>query len=1033
MASDALWGYLFVMNTAVMDKWLDAWGYKAAPSALHRPGRAIAEDHAYRAELSELLRPDGGVRAEAVFDVDGVPTVCFLADDGRLLANPGKLAELRRRIWNQNLVSVVLLVGDDEARAMPVARLDEAEVIALEQARPFSAFSAQDVQSGDLFTRHADWFKDQSRVDQRLLDNLSELVRALETHDGLSRSDAQFLTAQVLFVAYLEDRGIIGDRYCEKHQVNKMRALLRGADKRGIIKLLRKLKGHLNGDLLESETSIEALWNPLQDRALERLNGLLRHDDLVSGQLDMWGYDFRYLPVELISGVYERFLGESQKKDGAFYTPPYLANFVVDQVVSQSPDFLEERVCDMASGSGILLTTAFRRMLSIAEARAGRQYSLRERVELLQGHIFGADISETACRVTAFSLYLSLLEGLEPSDLAHLTEDGKEAVKLPHLRNHNLQWGKRHGDFFSNQQGHLKKPGFTVLLCNPPWVEPDGKVEQSSDVWAKKEGLKLPRRNTAAAFMHRAAQFMTEDAILCWILPASLFAAPTSQGFMRTWLERFAVERLINFGDLRKLLFQGAKQPTIVAMARRRAEGAPIHEDFEYWVPKADLSFAFNRLTLHGGDRHNVPSRLVAVDNEILTTLYWGSYQDSALIARLRGFGTIGQLCGPRGRWTLRKGFHRIDTNAAELTDSTPLRNKKFLNANVFSADSPVLNENDLKAFPAEYTRLPGLDEDLLKVFKGPRILYSDGLTTTRRIRAVFSTRPFSFMSSLSVLSGPNADEDVLRFLAVYLRSDLACYFVAMTAYQAVFERDSIRNVNVKRFPFALPEAHPDPKLARTIVAKVAAFTRQLEDMEPLLRPHAEAEWMRTDGHELLANYFGLSDTDRSRMQEVATVVLPFIQPGAQSQLTTGPLRQRPDARSVEHYLTAMRQELDAWRDAGGGAGKFKVTAVITHRDNRGALGLVNVQLAGSGDRTQSRSIHADTDLLTDFLQSLDREQVLPTRRSAEDPYVLTDAVIGLRDSVYLVKPLIRRFWMRGTAFDDAARVVDFIRTRVGG
>ena len=61
----------------------------------------------------------------------------------------------------------------------------------------------------------------------------------------------------------------------------------------------------------------------------------------------------------------------------------------------------------------------------------------------------------------------------------------------------------------------------------------------------------------------------------------------------------------------------------------------------------------------------------------------------------------------------------------------------------------------------------------------------------------------------------------------------------------------------------------------------------------------------------------------------------------------------------------------------------------------------------------------------------MEREELLPTRKSAEDPYVLTDAVIGLRGSVYLVKPLIRRFWMSGTAFDDAARVVKFIRDRV--
>jgi hypothetical protein len=48
-------------------------------------------------------------------------------------------------------------------------------------------------------------------------------------------------------------------------------------------------------------------------------------EQLTKGQLSLFPlYDFNIIPVELISNIYERFLGdEKQQEDKAFYTPPY--------------------------------------------------------------------------------------------------------------------------------------------------------------------------------------------------------------------------------------------------------------------------------------------------------------------------------------------------------------------------------------------------------------------------------------------------------------------------------------------------------------------------------------------------------------------------------------------------------------------------------------------------------------------------------------------------------------------------------------
>src|SRR5690606_12956843 len=128
-----------------------------------------------------------------------------------------------------------------------------------------------------------------------------------------------------------------------------------------------------------------------------------------------------------------------------------------DQAFASSTDILSETIYDGACGSGILLTTAYRRMLAYAEAKAKKPLRFEDRRKLLVEHIFGSDLNASACRVTAFSLYLSMLEGLQPADIAELQEN--ENVKLPPLGKENIKGGAE-GDFFSPDNPHAASGRF---------------------------------------------------------------------------------------------------------------------------------------------------------------------------------------------------------------------------------------------------------------------------------------------------------------------------------------------------------------------------------------------------------------------------------------------------------------------------------------------------------------------------------------------------------------------------------------------
>src|SRR6202035_834680 len=111
------------------------------------------------------------------------------------------------------------------------------------------------------------------------------------------------------------------------------------------------------------------------------------------------------------------------------------------------------------------------------EARLGRQLGFAERGNLLKRSIYGGDINLMACRVTAFSLYLSLLEGLDPTDILEAQE--RDEAKLPSLNGSNVAYGPELADFFRESHA-FEGRRFSLIVSNPPWAEPEGQERTSA-------------------------------------------------------------------------------------------------------------------------------------------------------------------------------------------------------------------------------------------------------------------------------------------------------------------------------------------------------------------------------------------------------------------------------------------------------------------------------------------------------------------------------------------------------------------------
>ena len=1017
-----------------LDIWLNTLGYRHFAADLFTRERTPGL-HPYSAEINRLLDVRGGIQSSAVFCVDETPVVCFV-DDLELpqsdAERKARLAQIRQKIWNQNLASVVIVVRQQDLHAYSVQKggNDKPAVLRLDDATSTGSWSALEFGTDGVQERLPEWFKPEHRVDRRLLVNLGEAIRKLQDQ-GIDEATAQALMAQAIFVSYLEHRRIVSDEYRAKHKVRKLRDLVRDHDASGIEKLLRQLKKDFNGDFLIPDHQSDAveIWAKLEESSLGVFADFLSDVDVVGGQGSFWHYDFSEIPVELISGIYETFLAERQKSLGAYYTPRYLAVLAVKHAFEGFADISALKVFDGACGSGIFLTTCYRMMLRAAEVRAGRAFSLRKRIQYLRSHIFGGDVDVSACRLTAFSLYLALLENLTPPDISSLMEESD--TKLPRLigQDSNILAGERMGDLFSSRNTHAKSQEFDIYVSNPPWQEPGRTSEPTFELWMRKERPKffLPRRQMAAAFAHRAVDSVKPGGRICLILPFGLFAAESSARFVEEWISQVRIEKVINLADLRCLLFQKAAHPCVIVCAtKRKASEVDVpdsREVFTYLTPKADLGIALGRIAVHASDQQVLLTRDVLQDNTLFMKRFVGTERDIALLTRTRRLGILKDVIRSKG-WLAKKGFHAQDSSRKPISAQS-LKAMPFVEAERFSLDVPILMSKDITdRFPEEFSRIANIGGGDGRLYSGPRVVFPDGTAPGRVVRAIYSDAPFSFQSSVAGIGGAgfDADSDLLKFLAVYLRSTTATYFLTLTSYALSFERRRVSIDDVEQLPFLPADAHPEPKVASAAIAAVCDVVDQLSRMDELRRPNGYlAAKRRLD--ELVMDYFCFSDEDRVLVSDFINVTGGSIQPRGFSAVHSLPSLQEPKDDEIRSYANTLKRSLATWRDSTGGKGVMDVE--VLRGRSRLPLAAVRLSISDAAQDTValSESDIKVSDLVQELVSAMPDASMIPGRGLFSIPHIN----VATGSAFYLVKPTQRRFWLESSALDDADRVVNLI------
>jgi len=727
------------------------------------------------------------------------------------------LALAHRLAWNFARSPLLITVEPHQVRAWSCCELPEEDADRVREAPAEIKEARLDLQetlnpsqqaahalhwvrlaSCDFYRQFPERFRRDQRADRVLLDELTAVRKRLKAQH-LDDDTIHDLLARVVFIKFLFDRkdgdgraavneSLLARIHQEGHlnsPHSSLESILHDYDE--AYRFFRWLNDKFNGDLFpgkgETAAEREAEWRDEMDRVdAQHLKTLA---DFVSGQLRgrqrvLWRqYAFDVIPLEFISSIYEEFVTAK----GAHYTPGYVVDFMLDEVLSWDGDQWDIRVLDPACGSGIFLVKAYQRLIQRwKNSHPDEKPPTAVLRRMLERNLFGVDIDPHAVRVASFSLYLTMCDEIDPKRYLHNT-------KFPRLRGQRLI----HSDFFEESRIGFSTerdgPSYDLVVGNAPWG--DKTETPPAREWADHSERKwpIPNKSVGTLFLVKAASLTKADGRLSMIQPASslLFnrSGPANR-FRTRFFSTFKVEEVVNLSTLRFELFEGATSPPCIVTLR------PIEPDGDpllYISPKqvkpaggAEVAESNYTVVIEPHDISRIWPHEAAEEPFVWTALAWGGRRDLDLVRRFKKYPSIE---------TYRKQKRLRTCEGVIVQGTSPKRDDSLLNRRI------LLDETfppDTLLF-LDIRNLPLIDEPCFErsrkrhrdAFDHPQLIIKQGWKVgTRRFQAALTVAEDKMGAICSQryisVHDPSGDTGILNSAAVAYNSIVSVYFLTLTS-----------------------------------------------------------------------------------------------------------------------------------------------------------------------------------------------------------------------------------------------------------
>ncbi|WP_161986578.1 HsdM family class I SAM-dependent methyltransferase [Pseudomonas koreensis] len=761
-------------------------------------------------------------------------------------------------------------------------------------------------------------------LDSFLFDLLTKTAEQLKsTCSSLSDSEILSLIGRCLFVRFIADRKIICDSDASliAPTAKTLEDLL--ATPESSANTFKWLDTTFNGNILplfdsnNSNLNYQVFFEGLETSAesiSNILNNIMRRAP--GGQLQLFweGILFQHVPADMLSQVYEHFAHAYQSKHAKstsiHYTPRHIAQQLVDAAFAgiTTADKDKLKVLDPASGAGVFLVLAFKRLVQENWKRTGTRPNRSTIRKILNEQVYGLDINPESLKFSALSLYLTALElDPEPTPLDDLRFDRLADNTLIYVgENSELFTGA--SDLIDTKLGslseYLKLPKglegeFDLVIGNPPWTEFGSTYKSRLDQQAKRiatgrkinsnlvSQLKIDNGVPDIAFIWKALEWAKPGGMIAYALHAQhlLFRQGNGAVMRKALFQCLEITGVLNGSALRneKKIWPNITAPFCFLVARNRKPN--IESSFYYLSPSREKQL--NDQALFRID----PQSAVSVTQTYAVHLPWlfktlarGSGLDLEVTSKIAGIDLAGLTENEshiRSEPSTLAGQEKSEKSREKLSDywtAHSLKNHDGVqNASAKTAKSssefhglPYLTKHVSNEHVVKTELLPFFELDNLyrsyerEIFASPIVLFRESPKKQRSHRgAIVAFEDLIYRETFFGYScaGHPTPELLAKYIQLISLSEIFTYWTLMTSSKYGIERDAILKEDVDAFPIV--------PLERLSGAQSEEIFRMSEALH-----NDVLEWDSLD--KFMGKIYGLNRADQSVIRDTLAVGLPY-------------------------------------------------------------------------------------------------------------------------------------------------------------
>lgn len=835
----------------------------------------------------------------------------------------------------------------------------------------------------------------EKRVDKYLIESLIKTANALEKKGLKNKFIIHKLIMRSLFLFYLDDRKATPIELYQQFSQKATSFFDILNDVAATYNLFEKLADDFNGSLFNFEEkekdsiTVEHLGlikNCFFDGYQDEVNPVLFRDKKL--------FNFSIIRIELLSEIYENFLSELDKKEkkntGTFYTPPSLVELILNERLPTDKDKTNYQVktLDPSCGSGIFLVQSFKRLIKRYENKHNKKLTdFNTLVNILKTNIFGIELDSKSIKVAAFSLYLALLDNLDPK-----TGWWNKTIQFPYLINDPDDKSlKEQGnnlfkrDTISDLSDITELQNFDLVVGNPPFgtknLLPTIKAYCNKEKFAQE--MVLP-------FLHKST-FLAPKGQIALIFNTKVLTntRETYKNFRKWLFNKNYVEKIYNFSILRNprkpfdnQLFDSAKVPISIVFYQKENPENP-KDTIIYYAPKTYIkNDVLEGIVIDSSDEKHLPRvECKKPDTKIWKIAMWGSYFDFELINKLNSnFITLKKYINKsNGIWDYSTGI-MADSLKLEFTPKKVIHTQS-INRYYTSDQALIPNDRPFRKIDPKF-------------IKTPYLIVKEGQKNKQYCSSIIDFEEY-FLNSAFAFSN-SGDFRNSKVLCAYINSTYAFYFLSIYSSSWGIERERIKLNELVLLP-AIIDNLSEENLAKlsSIIDEIISIKKSDDLIQYISNLEKEIDQI------IYNDILKLTVDEQIIIQDTLDYSLDLFENQAKSNAVKPILE-------IDHYTNRITKELNDWLDDVD----LKVSATKYSIDKNCPLYMVKLSFGNEQKETQ-----ISKEDIKKELKILDKKL---WNEESKNLYFRKKLNYYDGDDVYIIKPNQRRFWSQTAAMEDS-------------